>query len=332
MRADVLCIDPAGYRSHTLHGGDRVWTETNCAADLWIETLHALGYDPVAGLGFALASDFDGDQWRMFTYPAGTLRSLYGLEADELNVWRPLREHVVAAAYRDAADRAGPALAADVATLRRLVPTTADVTVLGHSYGGSIVGSAVAHGLQADRVVHVSSAGTYVAHPAAGGPQVYSMTAPDDPIQLAQGHDLRDAPQHLAQLSPPALAPAAAALGFGLQAVVPRQQIGHGADPDVAPGVVRLDTGRYDDSCRLVRGHSEVFTPGTTAWRNLLATMTGRPVQVLEPVLWRTHLEPWSVEVDGGAPRFEPPRYVVDRTPWSDPYYVAPRWPSRPPR
>ena len=95
MRADVLCIDPAGYRSHPLHGGDRVWTETNCAADLWIETLHALGYDPVAGLGFVLASDFDGDQWRMFTYPAGTLRSLYGLEADELNVWRPLREHVV---------------------------------------------------------------------------------------------------------------------------------------------------------------------------------------------------------------------------------------------
>lgn len=94
MRADVLGLDPARYRSHALHGADRVWNETNCAADLWMEALHALGYDPVAGLGFALSSDFDGDQWRMFTYPAATLSSLYGVETDELNVWRPLREHV----------------------------------------------------------------------------------------------------------------------------------------------------------------------------------------------------------------------------------------------
>lgn len=94
MQADVLGIDAARYRCHPLHGADRVWTETNCAADLWIETLHALGYDPVAGLAFALASDFDGDQWRMFTYPAETLWTLYGVEVDELNVWRPLRDHV----------------------------------------------------------------------------------------------------------------------------------------------------------------------------------------------------------------------------------------------
>lgn len=94
VRADVLGLDPGSYRCHAVHGADRVWTETNCAADLWIETLHALGYDPVAGLSFCLATDFDGDQWRMFTYPAETLSSLYGVEVDELNVWRPLREHV----------------------------------------------------------------------------------------------------------------------------------------------------------------------------------------------------------------------------------------------
>lgn len=94
MHADVLGLDPTGYRSHSLHGADRVWTETNCAADLWIETLHALGYDPVAGLGFILSAGFDGDQWRMFTYPHDTLSLLYGIECDELNVWRPLREHV----------------------------------------------------------------------------------------------------------------------------------------------------------------------------------------------------------------------------------------------
>jgi hypothetical protein len=94
VRTDVLSLDPSGYRCHALHGPDRVWTETNCAADLWIEALHALGYDPVAGLGFTLGAGFDGDQWRMFSYPAETLWSLYGIEVDELNVWRPLRDHV----------------------------------------------------------------------------------------------------------------------------------------------------------------------------------------------------------------------------------------------
>jgi Domain of unknown function (DUF1839) len=94
MRADVLGLDPSTYRPHALHTGDRVWTETNCAADLWIECIHALGHDPVAGLGFTLGTDFDGDQWRMFTYPAETLHQLYGIGVDELNVWRPLRQHV----------------------------------------------------------------------------------------------------------------------------------------------------------------------------------------------------------------------------------------------
>lgn len=95
MRADVLALHPLTYRSHALHCTDRVWTETNCAADLWIEGLHALGLDPVAGLGFTFGTDFDGDQWRMFTYPVETLRSVYGIGVDELNVWRPLRDHVV---------------------------------------------------------------------------------------------------------------------------------------------------------------------------------------------------------------------------------------------
>ncbi len=93
-RTDVLKLEPAGYQCHALHGPDRVWTETNCAADLWIEALHALGHDPVAGLGFTLASDFDGSQWRMFTYPDETLFVLYGIGVSELNVWRPLRSHV----------------------------------------------------------------------------------------------------------------------------------------------------------------------------------------------------------------------------------------------
>lgn len=95
MKADVLGLDPGWYVPHPLHAPERAWSETNCAADLWIEALHALGHDPVAGLGFTLAGDFDGDQWRMFTYPAEDLWLLYGIGVDELNVWRPLREHVV---------------------------------------------------------------------------------------------------------------------------------------------------------------------------------------------------------------------------------------------
>lgn len=95
VKADVLGLDPEWYVQHPLHASERAWSESNCGADLWIELLHALGHDPVAGLGFTLAGDFDGEQWRMFTFPAEDLWLLYGIEADELNVWRPLRDHVV---------------------------------------------------------------------------------------------------------------------------------------------------------------------------------------------------------------------------------------------
>jgi hypothetical protein len=94
VRVQLLELDPDSYRPHALHGEDREWRETNCAADLWIESLHALNLDPVLGLAFTLSTDFDGDQWRMFTYPPEDLRRLFGIESDELNVWRPLDEHV----------------------------------------------------------------------------------------------------------------------------------------------------------------------------------------------------------------------------------------------
>ncbi|WP_426565888.1 alpha/beta hydrolase [Angustibacter sp. McL0619] len=238
----------------------------------------------------------------------------------------PLRRHVLAAGYRDAADVAGPALARDVAGLRLSMPQPADdLTVLGHSYGGSIVGAAQVHGLVADRVVHIASAGAFVSHVAPGGtsaPRVFSMTAPDDPIQLAQGYGLRDAASRWRAMSPRWLVPAAPVVGGAVHLVPDGSAIGHGLDPDRLPGVVRLDTGRFDDSCRLVRGHTGVFAPGTTAWRNLLATMDGGRVEVLEPSRWRTHLEPAGIRLGGGGAWL--PRYVVDRTPWSDPTYRPP--------
>lgn len=95
MRLDLLGIDATTYRPHPLHQTERTWTETNCYVDLWIELLHALGLDPVAGAAFALSTDFEGDQWTFFKYPPEDLRALYGLEVAEMNVWKPVLEHVL---------------------------------------------------------------------------------------------------------------------------------------------------------------------------------------------------------------------------------------------
>ncbi len=94
MRLELLPIDATSYSSNVLHSGDVDWTETNCATDMWIEILHSWGLDPVAALAFTVGTDFDGEQWAMFTYPDEDLRVLYGIDVDELNVWRPLIEHV----------------------------------------------------------------------------------------------------------------------------------------------------------------------------------------------------------------------------------------------
>jgi Domain of unknown function (DUF1839) len=94
MRYRLLAVDPAGYRSHALHTGEVDWAETNCATDMWIEILHTWRLDPVAGLAFTVGTDFDGEQWVMYTYPEEDLRILYGIEVHELNVWKPLVEHL----------------------------------------------------------------------------------------------------------------------------------------------------------------------------------------------------------------------------------------------
>ena len=90
----LLDIEPDSYRSNALHGDDRMWQETNCYVDVWIELLHSLDLDPVAALPFALSTDFDGDQWRFFKYPLADLRSLYGIQVMEMNPWRGAEHHV----------------------------------------------------------------------------------------------------------------------------------------------------------------------------------------------------------------------------------------------
>ncbi|WP_206796877.1 alpha/beta hydrolase [Amycolatopsis sp. MtRt-6] len=129
------------------------------------------------------------------------------------------------------------------------------LTAIGHSYGGATVGLAEAHGLDVDRVLHVESAG--MGHgvwspadlPASqAGVQRFSMTAPLDPIVLAQGN------------------------AWGLEWT----GIGHGADPDVFPGVTELGTGSTADGSLLwgVSSHNDVLKPGSDSWTNIYRVLT----------------------------------------------------------
>lgn len=158
-------------------------------------------------------------------------------------------------------DAANPRYALDMAprlaAFSEDVDRTADatgrrvpVTYIGHSYGGSIVGTAEALGLSADRVLYVAAAGAGVGVHDPGdwhnrNPDVlrFSMTAPGDLIQAVQG--------------------------------IPGGP--HGADPDEMAGVIPLATGYYDDG-RLMAGpraHSDVLNSPSDAWRNVLAVITG---------------------------------------------------------
>ena len=84
-----------GYRRHAIHTGERTWIETNCYTDLVVEMLHALGHEPLAMLAYTVAIDFEGDQWTFFKPPTGDLLELYGVDVQELAIWRPVLDHVV---------------------------------------------------------------------------------------------------------------------------------------------------------------------------------------------------------------------------------------------
>jgi hypothetical protein len=94
MMRQILALDPSRYQRHSIHGENRVWAETNCYVDVWVELLHAWGFEPIAALPFTLAIDFEGDQWTFFKFPAADLHRLYGLDVQELAIWRPLVRHV----------------------------------------------------------------------------------------------------------------------------------------------------------------------------------------------------------------------------------------------
>lgn len=93
-----LCAIPgfhaANYQTHSLHGESQNWVEKNCYIDIWIEVLHALGCESLAALGFTVALDFEGDSWTFFKPPHEDLHELFGVDVQEMNMWRPLVDHV----------------------------------------------------------------------------------------------------------------------------------------------------------------------------------------------------------------------------------------------
>jgi hypothetical protein len=96
-------LAPAGLRTHTshaLHQGERVWQETNCYVDLWIEVLHGFGCDPRAAFGFTVTQDFEGDQFTFFKFPLDDIERLYGIQVQELAIYDSLEDRVCAQTRR----------------------------------------------------------------------------------------------------------------------------------------------------------------------------------------------------------------------------------------
>lgn len=89
-----LTLSPTDYQRHRLHTQERSWAETNCYVDVWIELLHAWGFEPLAAMPFTTTIDFEGDQWTFFKFPHADLEELFGLDVQELAVWRPLEVHI----------------------------------------------------------------------------------------------------------------------------------------------------------------------------------------------------------------------------------------------
>lgn len=170
--------------------------------------------------------------------------------------------NLVEAADGGYADDLGPRLADFSHDVRQEIDHAgagdAQTTYMGHSYGGAIVGTSEQSGLDADRVLHVESAGMGKGvdspgdlPPSQEDVRRYAMTAPDDFINLVQG---------LAG--------------------------GHGADPNNFDGTLRLETGNYADGTPIDgigASHSGVFKAHSDAWNNMYEVLTGGTVTTYDP-------------------------------------------------
>ena len=92
---DLFGLDPVAWTRPALHVGDRVWTETNCYVDLWVELLPALGHPAEAALAFTVLQDFEGDHFTFFKFPLDDLRALFGLAVQELAIYDSVETHTL---------------------------------------------------------------------------------------------------------------------------------------------------------------------------------------------------------------------------------------------
>lgn len=153
------------------------------------------------------------------------------------------------------------------------IPTSASLTVLGHSYGGATVGLAEQAGLRADRVLYVAAAGMGDGvsglddFPHTSNVPHYAMMSRNDlVVGLIQG---REGDVHAL----------------------------HGQSTLTADGVTRLETGMIDgadlDSTDIedynvpgnglpsaVDSHSSLYTPGSTSFNNMVAVITEGSAEV----------------------------------------------------
>lgn len=90
----VIALEPETYRSHFIHAGERIWPETNCYIDAWVEVLHSLGVEPLYAAACTFAARFDAGQWTFVKFPTEDLRELFGIDVAEMNVWRPILDHI----------------------------------------------------------------------------------------------------------------------------------------------------------------------------------------------------------------------------------------------
>jgi hypothetical protein len=95
MTALFPALDPANYQRHAFHGPDRVWPESNCYSDLWIEILPALGLAPEAIFGFTVTQDFEGDHFTFFKPPLEDIETLFGIIVQETAIYDDVAGHVV---------------------------------------------------------------------------------------------------------------------------------------------------------------------------------------------------------------------------------------------
>ena len=236
IRRQVLGFDPARASLIELHGDLATARGVGVLVPGVNTTIEGSAANTATARRFVTGS---GGEVAMITYLGGPFPQVHN----------PLAVLLDAADPDKALDMA-PRLVAFSEDVERTVAHGVPVTVIGHSYGGSIVGTAEALGMTSDRTLFLAAAGAGVGvddpsewHNRNPGVERFSMTAPGDFIEAVQG--------------------------------IPGGP--HGADPDEMPGVIPLATGWYDDG-GFVAGfgaHSGMLNRPSDSWRTILAVITG---------------------------------------------------------